>query len=195
MKLIIGLGNPGKQYANNRHNIGFMVLERIVSKLQTNGRSSVQSNKWRTRVGANVFEFVHKDEKYLLVEPQKFMNNSGQVVKDLLKYYNLATKDILVIADDLNLEFGTVRIRQSGSDGGHNGLKDIINQIGPDFTRLKIGIKNQYLTDTNQWSDFVLANFSADEAQKLPKILDKTHDLVLSLLSELSISEETIKIF
>ena len=195
MKLIVGLGNPGKQYIKNRHNIGFMVLDKIVSEVETNGHSSLQSAKWRARVGADVFEFVHKDEKYLLVEPQKFMNNSGQVVADLMKYYNLSNEDILVIADDLNLEFGTIRIRLNGSDGGHNGLKDIISQIGPDFIRLKIGIKNQNLTDTSQWSDFVLANFSVDEEQKLPEILDTTSDLVLSLLGQSNISEQTIKIF
>lgn len=195
MKLIIGLGNPGKQYIKNRHNIGFMVLERIVSTLETNDQTSLRSNKWRARVGANIFEFIHEDEKYLLVEPQKFMNNAGQVVTDLLKYYNLTAKDILVIADDLNLEFGTIRIRLNGSDGGHNGLKDIIDQIGPDFTRLKIGIKNQYLTDAKEWSNFVLDNFSTDEAQKLPKILDSSSDLVLSLLGQSNVSEQTINFF
>ena len=195
MKLIIGLGNPGKQYVKNRHNIGFMVLDEIVTKAETNGRSSLRSAKWRTRVGANVFQIEMNGRSSLLVEPQKFMNNSGQVVADLLKYYNLSNKDILVIADDLNLEFGTIRIRLNGSDGGHNGLKDIIDQIGSDFTRLKIGIKNQYLTNAEEWSDFVLANFSVDEEQKLPEILDTTSDLVLSLLGQSNISEQTIKIF
>lgn len=195
MKLIIGLGNPGKQYIKNRHNIGFMVLDTIVSKLETNDRSSLQSNKWRTRVGANVFQLEMNGHSSLLVEPQKFMNNSGQVVSDLLKYYSLTAKDILVIVDDLNLEFGMIRIRLNGSDGGHNGLKDIINQIGPDFVRLKIGIKNQYLTDAKEWSNFVLDNFSTDEAQKLPKVLDQTSDLVLSLLGQSNLSEQTIKIF
>src|SRR3990167_9240901 len=100
MKLVIGLGNPGNEYQNNRHNVGFMVLDKIMANVETNGRSSLPG-KWRQRVGASVFEITIKDQKHLLVAPQKFMNTSGQVVSDLMNYYNLEPKDIIVISDDL----------------------------------------------------------------------------------------------
>lgn len=195
MKLIVGLGNPGKQYAKNRHNIGFMVLDAIVAKVGANCHPPQPAGKWKQRVGAIVFELrVGDDQPLLLAAPQQLMNNSGKVVVDLIKYYNLEPKDLLVICDDLNLDFGTIRIRKSGGHGGHNGLESLITRIGLVFDRVRIGIRNKTIKSAEDWHDFVLANFTAQENQKLPLVLDLTVNFVLNYLGQNQIKKQTLKI-
>lgn len=184
MKLIVGLGNPGKQYAKNRHNIGFMVLDAIAVNVGADGNPPLSAGKWKQRVGAAVFELEMNGRSSLLAAPQKLMNNSGQVVSDLIKFYNLKPKDLLVICDDLNLDFGTTRIRKSGGSGGHNGLESLITHIGGAFDRIRIGIRNEEIKSSEDWHDFVLSNFSVQENQKLPLILDSAVSFVLSYLEQ-----------
>lgn len=194
MKLIIGLGNPGKEYQNNRHNIGFMALEKIIQKIPLLPLISLNKLCRKQHLGAAIVEATVNKQKILLAAPQRFINNSGQVVADLMKYYNLKPNDILVLSDDLQINFGTVRIRRSGGAGGHNGLASIIDQIGGDFWRIRIGIKNELVKDPGDWHDFVLSDFIFEEKKKLPKILDSAADLVIKWIEQDMIGEQTLQV-
>lgn len=133
MKMIVGLGNPGKKYSATKHNVGFMAVDLLAEKNQT----SFKKNPFE----AEVAEFFLGGEKVLLVKPQTFMNESGRAVGPLMTYYGLTLEDVLVIYDDLDLALGKIRLRQKGSAGGHNGMKSLISHLGSNvFARIKIGI-------------------------------------------------------
>ncbi|MFA6475601.1 MAG: aminoacyl-tRNA hydrolase [Patescibacteria group bacterium] len=160
MKLIIGLGNPGKNYATTRHNVGFIILDKIIPDWQIDKPSN---------------SLIHKTSTTLYAKPQTFMNNSGSAVRHLVDYYHIALPDILVIYDDKDLPFGTIRFRVKGSSGGHNGIKSIIEHLGTtEFARLKVGIapvdNTHQIGDT---ADYVLARFSKDEKKSIPNIIDQ----------------------
>lgn len=132
MKLIVGLGNIGKEYAQTRHNIGFMVVDELAKRHNV--------NTWQTKWQAEVAQ-CFMPSKVLLVKPNTYMNLSGNAVREIVNFYNIAPEDVLVIQDDLDLPCGHIRIREKGSAGGHNGISSIIQNLGTqDFTRLKIGI-------------------------------------------------------
>jgi len=133
VKLIVGLGNPGKEYEGTRHNVGFEVLDRLSSSLNI----EVKKKKFGGLIGEGAFG----DSKVLLVKPQEYMNLSGQCVATVAGFYKVNREDIMVLTDDLALEPGCIRLRQKGSAGGHNGLQDIIDKLGDDvFARVRIGI-------------------------------------------------------
>lgn len=133
MKMIVGLGNPGRKYEKTKHNVGFMTVDRVAEKFG----ATFKNNAFE----AEVAEFFVNGEKVLLVKPQTFMNESGRAVGPLLTYFGLEAEDLLVVYDDLDLELGKLRLRQKGSAGGHNGMKSIISHLGrQDFKRIKIGI-------------------------------------------------------
>ena len=133
MKLVVGLGNPGKQYEKTKHNIGFMVIDAIAD--------SVPHTPWREEQRAEVCSITVDGEKVLLVKPMTFMNESGRAVGPLMTYFGVYLEELVVIADDLDMDLGKLRLRQKGSAGGHNGLKSIISHIGTqEFNRIKIGI-------------------------------------------------------
>ena len=138
MKLIVGLGNPGKEYENTRHNIGFIILNNYNSDFV-----------WKKDKKALISEQSLFDEKVLFIKPQTFMNLSGEAVAYYANYYKIDAKDILVIHDDLDIDVLTYRIKFDSSDGGHNGIKSIIKSLGTqEFARLKIGIKKEHDEDT-----------------------------------------------
>lgn len=152
MKVIIGLGNPGKQYENTRHNAGFLALDLFAKK----NNVAITTRKFKALVG----ELFVKGEKVLLVKPQTYMNLSGESVSQILNYYDLDECDIFVIADDLDLPVGTIRIRDSGSSGGQRGVQNIIDHLGTkEFLRLKIGIGNNKMIETK---DYVLGKIDKD---------------------------------
>ncbi|HLQ41175.1 MAG TPA: aminoacyl-tRNA hydrolase [Tetragenococcus sp.] len=133
MKMIVGLGNPGKKYEYTKHNVGFMTIDQLAKENQTNFR--------KNSFEAEVADFVVAGEKVLLVKPQTFMNDSGRAVGPLMTYFGIYEEELVVIHDDLDLPVGKVRLRQKGSAGGHNGLKSIISHLGNNhFNRIKIGI-------------------------------------------------------
>ncbi|AYW47773.1 aminoacyl-tRNA hydrolase [Tetragenococcus osmophilus] len=133
MKMIVGLGNPGKKYENTKHNVGFMTVDRLAKTYNTSFKKS--------SFEAQVADFFVNGEKILLVKPQTYMNDSGRAVGPLMTYFGIEIEELVVICDDLDLAFGKVRLRQKGSAGGHNGLKSIISHLGTnEFRRLKIGI-------------------------------------------------------
>ena len=157
MKMIVGLGNPSSKYENTRHNMGFHVLDLLEKELNIR----VYINRGGGLTGQGFFG----SEKILLVKPLTFMNLSGECVGPLASYYKLPPEDILVICDDVNLPLGQLRIREKGSAGGHNGLKDIIRHLGSDaFPRLRLGVGPQ--PEGLDLVDFVLMQFSAEEKSR-----------------------------
>ena len=151
MKLIIGIGNPGVKYINTRHNVGFQILDKFSQAHNLIFRPA-KSNFWYVESKLNAFHFF-------LVKPTTYVNNSGIVVKELVEHLKIKLSDILIVYDDTNLEPGILRIRKSGSDGGHNGLKSIIYHLNSDiFTRLRVGVGSP--NENQELADYVLSDFS-----------------------------------
>ena len=133
MKMIVGLGNPGTKYIQTKHNIGFMVVDRMAAKYQ----AVFKKNSFE----AEVAEFFYEGEKIVLVKPQTFMNESGRAVGPLMTYFGIYPEELVVVYDDLDLAIGKIRLRQKGSAGGHNGIKSIISHLNTNvFNRIKVGI-------------------------------------------------------
>lgn len=163
MKLIVGLGNPGGQYAETRHNVGFLLLDCLAEGLKLDFRPKFQGLVAETRIG---------EEKVFLLKPQTFMNLSGRSVREIAQFYKIAPQDVLVIYDDMDLNTGRLRIRSSGSAGGHNGIKSIIGELGTEsFWRLKVGIGRP----PAGWDSarYVLAPFTKEEITILEETLEK----------------------
>jgi PTH1 family peptidyl-tRNA hydrolase len=156
VKIVVGLGNPGREYAATRHNLGFMVVDEIARGLALENR--------RNRFRAELVEGRDGAEKLVLVKPQTYMNLSGVAVREAMRWYKIPLADLLVIADDIDLPFGSLRMRAKGGSGGHNGLKSIMEEIGTDeFSRLRIGIGRGRGEATGQ----VLGRFNSSEEQVL----------------------------
>ena len=169
MKLIIGLGNPGNDYKNTRHNIGFQLLEYIAHERNI--------EFVRNKFNADCAEVYINDEKVMLVKPLSYMNMSGSVVERFVSFYKVNLNDILVIQDDLDMNFGRVKIVYNSSSGGHNGIKDIERCLGSKkYARLKIGIANDKSMDTK---DYVLGKLSQEEKKILKPVIDKAADAAL----------------
>lgn len=170
--LIIGLGNIGVKYENTRHNIGFKVVERIAEKA---GAKFVPSNF------GEVCQFKFKGRPVTLLKPNTYMNLSGDAVKFWMKKENIAVENIFVITDDLNLPFGSIRMRSKGSDGGHNGLKDIQNKLQTQaYPRLRFGVGNEFLK--GQQVDYVLGDWTAEENEMMNERLNHSADAALSFV-------------
>ena len=179
--LIIGLGNPSEKYSQNRHNFGFMVLNQFTQN---------QNLKWNEnkKFLSSIGELKIGERKIIFAKPQTFMNASGTATKKLVNFYK--PKLILVIYDDLNLKLGQIRLRNGGESGGHNGIKDIIEKLGQDFWRLKLGIGPQ--PENLAAENFVLQNFDKDEEKKLKIIINAANELVTEFIQEKQHEEKTI---
>lgn len=175
MFLIVGLGNPGTDYAGSRHNLGFM----LVDKLAAETGSVVKRNECQSLVGNAVIA----DQRVKLAKPQTFMNLSGDAVACLVSKDRSDRSQLLVISDDLALPFGAIRLRQRGGAGGHNGLRSIIGALGTnEFIRLRIGIQPEHpLTDAKK---FVLNEFSRAEKESLPPVLERAAEALRSVLRD-----------
>ncbi len=172
-KLVVGLGNPGKAYEKTRHNVGFMVLDDYVK--------SKGENFDKEKFDGLYTMFSQNNEKVIYLKPQKYMNLSGEVVRDFVNYFDIKLDDILVISDDLNLEVGKIRLRSKGSSGGHNGLKNIeLNLKSNAYKRLRIGISNNKNIDMK---DFVLGKLNEDDLQILSQNYSKTRDIIDNIFS------------
>lgn len=165
MKLIVGLGNPGREYARTRHNIGFHVVDEIVGRLAgVSGRS---------RFRAMMSEGVRGTEKIVTIKPQTFMNLSGTSVREAIHWYKLDLEDVLIVVDDMDLPLGQIRMRTDGSAGGHNGLKSIFSELGTTTVpRLRVGIGRGGGSSTAH----VLSRFNESEAAELPEIVERAVD-------------------
>jgi PTH1 family peptidyl-tRNA hydrolase len=163
--LIVGLGNPGKEYEQTRHNLGFMILGALVEKTSaTPLKTKYLARLWNARVGK---------APVILMEPQTFMNLSGQVVAPFMKTKGLGAEDLIVVHDDLDLPYGMLRISENSSAAGHNGVQSIIDHLGTqNFFRVRIGIGRP--ADPVAIEDYVLARFSAAEKKTLPELLERS---------------------
>lgn len=160
--LIVGLGNPGAKYSETRHNIGFKVLDQLAAEKEIS---------FETLKLGDVATTTHKGKKVTLLKPNTFMNLSGKAIKYYMKQENIPKEQMLVITDDLNLEFGKIRMKGKGSDGGHNGLKDTQVQLNtPNYPRLRFGISDEF--SKGRQVDYVLGEWSNDELKSLPERID-----------------------
>ena len=168
MKLVVGLGNPGKEYENTRHNIGYMFIDNYAKskKIEIN---SEKFNGLYTKTTIN-------NEQVILLKPLSYMNLSGEVVRKYVDYFKIDINDILIINDDLDMDVGRIRLRPSGSSGGHNGLKNIaLNLNTENFKRLKVGISNNKDIDTK---NYVLGNFSKGEKEIINSLYDTVNNII-----------------
>ncbi len=167
--LVAGLGNPGREYSGNRHNVGFMVIDQLREEL------GVKIGRMQSK--ALTGSVTHNGVKIVLAKPQTFMNLSGQAVAALLRFYKIPREQLLVIHDDLDLPFGTLRLRPGGGPGGQKGVGSIIQQLGTqDFARLRVGIGRP--PGRMDAADYVLHNFPKDEQEFLPVILKQAAEAV-----------------
>jgi PTH1 family peptidyl-tRNA hydrolase len=175
MKLIIGLGNPGKQYEHTRHNIGFECIDALAKKWDA-PLSQMKFN--------GMFTSVHRPEgKVILLKPLTYMNLSGESVRPLMDYFDVAIEDIIVIYDDLDLDTGKLRLRQKGSAGGHNGIKSLIQHLGTqEFNRIRVGISRP--PAGMKVADYVLAKFSKEDNLAIEQAIEQTVSAVEAALSK-----------
>lgn len=165
MKLIVGLGNPGKKYQLSKHNIGFMCLDHFAV-----------ANDLKFKLDKKFDGEWLKVDNYLLLKPHTFMNNSGQSIKKIVQYFDVELEDILIIYDDLDLPLGKLRLREQGSPGGHNGVKSIVSHLNiQTFKRVRIGIEKNPLFETK---DYVLSDFNKKELPLIKESIVKTKDII-----------------
>ena len=172
MKLIVGLGNPGKEYAGTRHNCGFMVIDRLASKLNVD----VDQNKFKGLYA----KVKYHGEDIILLKPQTYMNLSGESVNAVMNFFKIDKDDLLVIYDDLDMPVGKLRLRKTGSAGGHNGIKNIIAHLNSqDFKRIRVGIdRHKYMNV----ADYVLSRFSKVESAAIEQGIENAANAVLDYL-------------
>ena len=172
MKLIVGIGNPGKEYEHTRHNIGFDVIDTICNKFDI-----VNS---KTKFNGIYYELNYKNEKIILLKPQSYVNLSGEVVIKFLNYFKINIDDMLVIVDDLDQQIGKYKLKTNSSSGGHNGLKNIELHLGTkNYKRLKIGISNNKSIDTK---DYVLGKFSSEDRKIINDIINSSVDIAIDFI-------------
>lgn len=175
MKLIVGLGNPGNKYEKTRHNIGFMFTDELVKK---NNFNFTLDKKLQTKIASGIIN----NEKVYIIQPQTYMNLSGEAVRAVCKYYGIDVNDILVIYDDLDLPVGKVRIRPNGSSGGHRGMQNIIDMLQTKkIHRIRIGIDG---CDKDKVIDYVLGRFNKEEEIEISLIISKADLMIESYLKE-----------
>jgi peptidyl-tRNA hydrolase, PTH1 family len=171
--LVVGLGNPGAKYADTRHNLGFMVVDKA--------REDLGFPRWKARTHADTTGGFVEGNELVLAKPQTYMNLSGVAVDHLMRIFRKTRQDILVVVDDMSLPFGRIRFRTDGGDGGHNGLGSIIETLGNnDFPRLRIGIGPP--PEGMEGAQFVLSEFTPEEQKQLPEILDRAFSGIKTML-------------
>lgn len=173
--LVVGLGNPDTKYEMTRHNAGFMAVDKIAEELN----AQVKRLKFKSLIG----EAKIGDKKILLMKPSTYMNLSGQAVLEAVNFYKIPMENVIVIYDDISLEPSQIRIRRKGSDGGHNGIKNIIYLTGKDnFPRIKLGVGKKPHPDYDL-AAWVLSRFTKDEFQKMTEAYDKCTDIVRDIVN------------
>lgn len=184
--LVVGLGNPGKKYAANRHNLGFMALDKY--------HSTHDFSNWTEKKDLKCLfaEGQVGNTKVFLIKPTTFMNNSGDSVQSVQKFYRIYNADTVVVHDELDVDFGTIRTRTGGGSAGHNGIKSLTAMLGEDYTRIRVGIGPK-IHEKMDSADFVLQDFSTKEQESISKILNE----VCTIIDERTagpLSEHTVKI-
>lgn len=176
MIIIAGLGNPGKEYENTRHNAGFMVIDELARLMNVD----VTTYKHKALIGKGILE----GQKVVLAKPQTFMNSSGESLRELFDYYKPdETDDIIVVYDDITLDVGSIRVRKSGSAGGHNGMKSIIAHLGSEaFPRVRVGIGEK--PSRMDLKDWVLGHFSESDKENLKKAVSDAAEAVKMIIND-----------
>ena len=175
VKIIVGLGNPGRRYRNTRHNVGFRVVERLAARLG--------ADFGREKYGGLVAEAVHRGHRLLLLKPLTYMNESGRCVARAVRYRAVAPDELLVVVDDVNLPVGKLRLRSQGSAGGHNGLKSIAQHLGGHgFSRLRLGVGRQRVGAG--LTDHVLGSFASEERAPVEDMVERAVDALLCVLAD-----------
>ncbi len=172
MKAIVGLGNPGSEYKGTRHNVGFEVVDELARRW----RAALK--KWKATADLAIV----RDREAVLVEPRTYMNHSGQAVAAIMAFYRILPADVLIVVDEVQLPLGRLRFRPSGSAGGHNGLKSVIEHVGSDFPRLRIGIERG--DRQRDLADRVLSRFGADEREIIERSIQRAADGVETFIAE-----------
>jgi len=173
--MVVGLGNPGRQYKNNRHNVGFMTLNEIARKLNIEFT--------RMKFNAMITKGEYSGNRIILAKPYSFMNVSGQPVGSLVRFHKIPLENLIIIFDDVDLPFGTIRLRPEGGSSGQKGMKSIIQQLGSEkFNRLRIGIGRP--PGKMSTPNYVLKDFNKYEEEDLPFILDRASDAILMFLTD-----------
>lgn len=165
MKVIAGLGNPGQEYSQTKHNVGFMFIDALAERLH------IDNTMWKDKFEAKIAEGHIDGEKVILVKPQTYMNDSGRAIGPILHWYKIETKDLIVVHDDMDIAAGTLRIRRKGSAGGHNGIKSILANVeNENFARVRIGIGRPL----PGWTvvNHVLAKFSDEDVPKIKEVIN-----------------------
>lgn len=169
MKLVVGLGNPGKEYDKTRHNVGFMIIDNYLG-----------NENWSNKFNSLYVDKIINNEKVLFVKPLTYMNNSGLSVGQFVRYYNIDYKDILIIQDDLDENVGKYKLKLHSSSGGHNGIKSIISSLGSqDFPRLKVGIGS---VKKDEVIDYVLGKFNKEELKVMENNYGCFNDIIDSFI-------------
>ena len=175
MWLVVGLGNPGRQYAGNRHNAGFMVLDRL--------RRDLEAGAPRVRLGAELAEATLGRTRVVFCKPMEFMNASGFAVSRASAFWRIPPQRTVVVHDDMDLDFGRLKLAEGGGAGGHNGLRSIMAELGTDaFGRVRFGIGRP--PPAWEGADYVLANFSTEERQALPNLLEEAAGATRAILED-----------
>ena len=176
MYIIVGLGNPGKQYEHTRHNVGFDTIDVLAERY----RISVDAQKYRALYGKGMIE----GNKVILAKPQTYMNLSGESVRELIDFYKIdEAEELIVIYDDISLEPGQLRLRAKGSAGGHNGIKNIIAHLGgQEFKRIKVGVGEK--PKGYDLADYVLSRFSKEERQRVDASLERAADAAVKIITD-----------
>jgi PTH1 family peptidyl-tRNA hydrolase len=175
VKLLVGLGNPGREYAGTRHNVGFLVVEEVARA----AGFAVDRKKFAALLGEGTVAGV----KAVVVEPQTYMNLSGEAVGAAARFYKVATEDVLVVHDDVDLEFGRLQIKAGGGHAGHNGLKSLIAHLGgPDFVRIRVGIGKP--GGRRETVSHVLGGFDRKESEELPFVVQRAADAARCVLKD-----------
>jgi len=171
MKLIVGLGNPGKKYEKTRHNLGFMAIDYFCK---------INNLEFKNKNNAMYSETIINNEKVIFLKPQNYMNLSGDVVFNFVNYYNIDTNDVLIIYDDKDFDVGDIKVKKGGSSGGHNGVQDIITKLHTsDIARVRIGISKNNI----DLADYVLSNLSKSDIEKVNEVLPIVSDIIIDFIS------------
>lgn len=192
MKLIVGLGNPGSEYKKTRHNIGWEIIDKLAASLES---------KWKhkPKFNADIAEATVSNKKILLVKPMTYYNMSGESIRKICDFYEVSTEEILVIHDELALPTGSFRLRKDGSDAGNNGIKSMIQHLGKDFARVRVGSGSKIMTDQGSnlpKSDHkvhVLSRFNKSDQEAIDKLYSEIEKSVLDFISD-KFTPHTVKI-
>ena len=173
MRLLVGLGNPGAKYANTRHNLGFMAVDRIVDQYQP--------GKWRTKFQGHTVQGQIDGTNVALLKPMTFMNESGRAVSEAMTFYKIALEDVLVFFDEIELAPGKIRVKQGGGHAGHNGIRSLVSHIGEAFWRIRLGVGHP--GDKNRVSGYVLQDFAKSDEDWVNTLVDAAADAAPLLVS------------